>query len=511
MRALFSLDLRDAIRSLRATPVLTAVAIVSLALGIGANTALFSIVNGLMLRPLPARDAGRLALIDDSSWTNPIWEQIRDRHADLFDGALAWSNETFDLSLGGETEPIDGIYASGRLFEVLGVGAVLGRVLGPADDVRGGGPEGAVAVISHGLWQRRFGGAPDVIGRQLTIQRVPVTIVGVTGRDFYGPEVGRQAHIFVPLAVEAAVRGRDSALDRRSSWWLNIMIRRRPDQPLEAAAAALNQRRPAIRDATMPDNYPPEAKGGYLGTDFRLSAAAGGRSTLRSRFAQPLTVILIVVGGVLLIACANLANLMLARASGRRRELSVRLALGASRGRLARQLLVEAFLLAAAGSIAGLAIAKWGGALLVRQLGATVALDSRSTGASSASPPRSGWRRRCCSGWRQRRAHRPRAERGPQGTGPQRHRRSPLRPAQLPRRRAGRAVAGAGRRRGAVRAHVLFTGRDAAWLHAGSAAHRQRGHGEDDGGAGPAAGALRAGHQAAAAVPGVRRASPSPT
>ena len=227
MRAWFSLDLRDAIRSLRSTPALTAVAIVSLALGIGANTALFSIVNGLMLRPLPARDANRLALVDDSSWTNPIWEQIRDRHADLFDGALAWSNESFDLSLGGETEPVDGVYASGRLFEVLGVGAALGRVLGPADDIRSGGSQGAVAVISHGLWQRRFGGAPDVIGRQLTLQRVPVTIVGVTGRDFYGPEVGRQAHIFVPLAVEAAVRGRDSALDRRSSWWLNIMIRRR--------------------------------------------------------------------------------------------------------------------------------------------------------------------------------------------------------------------------------------------------------------------------------------------
>ena len=140
-------------------------------------------------------------------------------------GALAWSNETFDLSTSGETEPIDGIYASGRLFEVLGVGPVLGRVLQPSDDVRGGGPDGAVAVISHGLWQRRFGGTPDVIGRQLTIQRVPVTIVGVTPREFLGPEVGRHAQIFVPLAVEALVRGRDSALDRRSSWWLNIMLR----------------------------------------------------------------------------------------------------------------------------------------------------------------------------------------------------------------------------------------------------------------------------------------------
>jgi len=370
MRAIFSVDLRDAIRSLRATPVLTAVAIASLALGIGANTALFSIVNGLILRPLPARDPGRLALIDQSSWTNPIWEEIRDRHADIFDGAFAWSNETFDLSTSGETEPVDGVYASGAMFDMLGIAPALGRLIHRSDDVRGGGQQGVVAVISHGFWQGRLGGAPDVIGRRLTVSRVPASIVGVAPPGFFGPEVGRTAHILLPLSAEAAVRGEQSSLDGRTNWWLNIMVRLHPGQSLEAAAAELNRRRPAIRDATLPERYPPGTE--YLGTNFTLTSAASGRSTLRRRFAEPLTVIMVIVAGVFLIACANIANLMLARATARRHEMGLRLALGASRARLTRQLLAEGLLLAIAGSLAGIAIARWGGELLVRQLSSSV-------------------------------------------------------------------------------------------------------------------------------------------
>ena len=370
MRSFFSVDLRDAIRSLRAAPVLTAVAIASLALGIGANTALFSIVNGLILRPLPARDPGRLALIDQSSWTNPIWEAIRDHHADLFDGAFAWSNETFDLSTSGETQPLDGAYASGAMFETLGIAPALGRLISRSDDVRGGGPDGVVAVISHGFWQRQFGGAPDVLGQRLIVSRVPATIVGVVPAGFFGPEVGRTANVFLPLSAEAAVRGKQSSLDGRTSWWLNIMVRLRPEHTFEAAAAELNRRRPVIREATMPTSYPPGTE--YLGTDFTLTSAASGRSTLRRRFAEPLTVIMVIVAGVFLIACANIANLMLARATARRHEMSLRLALGASRARLTRQLLAEGLLLAIAGSLAGLAIARWGGELLVRQLSSSV-------------------------------------------------------------------------------------------------------------------------------------------
>src|SRR5689334_15058716 len=189
-------DLRLAIRSLRATPIVTAVAVVSLALGIGANTAIFSLVNSLLLRALPVKAPQQLALITDdpargiTSWTNPIWEQVRDRRTALFGDAFAWSSTRFNLSKGGETEFVDGLWASGTMFDTLGVAAMLGRTFTEADDRRGGGPDGPVAVISYSFWQRRFGGAADAIGRSLTLERVPFTIVGVTPPDFFGPEVG---------------------------------------------------------------------------------------------------------------------------------------------------------------------------------------------------------------------------------------------------------------------------------------------------------------------------------
>ena len=180
-------DLRDAIRALRATPVVTAVAILSLGLGIGANTAIFSILDAVMLRTLPVKDPARLTIVNagsganaNRSFTNPIWEQIRDRQ-EPFDGAFAWSPTRFNVAPGGPTEFIDGIWASGGLFQVLGVPAILGRTFTPSDDRRGGGPDGPVAVISYNFWQRRFDGAADVVGRALTVERIPLTIIGVTG------------------------------------------------------------------------------------------------------------------------------------------------------------------------------------------------------------------------------------------------------------------------------------------------------------------------------------------
>jgi putative ABC transport system permease protein len=165
-------DLRDAIRGLRAAPIVSAVAVMSLALGIGANSAIFSILNSLLLRELPVRDPGQLTLVQatdtQTSWTNPIWEQLR-AHADLFGGATAWSSSRFNLSQGGETEFVDGLWASGGYFDVLGVPALLGRTFTPKDDERGGGPDGAVAVISYGFWQRRFAGAADAIGRSIVV------------------------------------------------------------------------------------------------------------------------------------------------------------------------------------------------------------------------------------------------------------------------------------------------------------------------------------------------------
>ena len=187
-------DIRDAFRSLVATPVVSAVAILSLALGIGANTAIFSILDSLILRTLPVEEPQRLVLLDRGSWTNPIWEAIRERQQ-AFNGAMAWSTTRFNLAQGGQTEMVDGIWASGAFFDVLGVPAILGRTFAPEDDRRGGGADGPVAVISYNFWQRRFGGNADVIGKPLLVERVTYTIIGVTPPDFFGdrsrPDVRR--------------------------------------------------------------------------------------------------------------------------------------------------------------------------------------------------------------------------------------------------------------------------------------------------------------------------------
>jgi predicted permease len=377
--AFLTVDTRDAARALAATPVVTTVSVLSLALGIGANTALFSILNSLVIKQLPVREPERLVVIDHTSWTNPIWEQIRERQRDLFESAGAWSGDgQFNLAESGRVDPVNGAYVSGALFRTLGVDAILGRTVTPADDVRGGGPDGPVVVISSRFWQSRFGGAPDVLGRPLAIDRVRFTIVGVLPPGFQGPEVGKAMDVFLPLASEAAIRGRESSLDARDNWWLQLVARLRPDQGIDQAAAALNAVRPAIREATLPDDEDAARRARYLSEPILLFPAATGVSSLdqygglRARFEQPLTIIMMVVAVVLFIACANIANLMLARATARRHEMSVRLALGASRLRLGCQMFVESLMLAVVGGLAGLAVARFGAPFLIRQLGSDV-------------------------------------------------------------------------------------------------------------------------------------------
>ena len=379
MPSRLAVDLRDACRALRTTPVVVAAAVLSLALGIGANTALFSIFNSLVLKALPVRDPEQLVIIPHGSWTNPIWEQIRDREERIGAGAFAFSVERFDLSPQGQTDLVDGAFASGGMFQVLGLTPARGRLLTPADDVRGGGPTGGVAVVSYGLWQRRLGGGEDVVGRTITIDRVPFTIVGVMPPAFSGPVVGRALDLVVPIGDEPLIRGTGTVLDARSTWWLEIMLRLRPGQTIAQATAALRAAQPQIRAATIPSNFGPEMEARYLTEPFLLEPASTGPSELRGQFGQPLMALIVVVGAVLLIACANIANLLLARAAARRRDLTVRLALGASRLRIARQLFCESLILAGAGTVLGLLLARAGSRLLVQQFSSaagTVTLDT---------------------------------------------------------------------------------------------------------------------------------------
>ncbi len=365
-------DLRYATRVLRKSPGFASVAVLSLALGIGANTALFSVVDAVMLKYLPVRDPEQLRILTwvsiegskkpihsesgyradrggasvSGSFSYPAYQLFREDVAQFSD-LIGYAGDQLAVTARGTSELAIGWFVTGNYFTGLGVRALTGRTIEPDDDAPG---RPAVAVLSYRYWEQRFGLDPRVLGSEISINRAPASVIGILPSSFQGLDPGSETDVFIPMSQVPVLGPRSYSLTDPYSWWVQIFGRPRSGVSDAAAAEAVH--------AALASHIQSYAGPGFVVPDLRLEPGGRGISGLRDYAATRLYVLEAIVGMVLLIACVNLANLLLARSAARRREIAVRLSIGASRPRVIRQLLTESSMLAGAGGVLGLIVAK---------------------------------------------------------------------------------------------------------------------------------------------------------
>jgi predicted permease len=373
-------DIRFAIRSLRKSPLFTTVAVLSVALGVGATAAVFTLLDQVVLRLMPVKDPSSLVQLraadnsesfgggmgDGSELSYPLCRDFASR-TDVFTGVFCRATAALHVGLNGHSDRVNGEIVSGSFFDTLGLSAVAGRTLVAEDDrVVSGSP---VAVLAYDYWVSAFGARPGVVGSKIVIDGQPFTVAGVLQKGFEGMDLGSPAQVYLPITMQPQLGPSWLKLDTRRFRWVQVYGRLKPGITAVSAQAALQPFLKSILTSESTDasfaTAAPDDKQRFINTTLVVESAAQGRSGLRDQVARPLKILMAVAAGVLLIACLNVANLLVARGAARHREIALRLALGAGRRRIVGLLLLESLIVAAMGAVLGLLMSAWGSSVLV--------------------------------------------------------------------------------------------------------------------------------------------------